>query len=755
MPELSGFSFSYAGDYLKAALLVSLMSVWVLVALFFYLNHYTKRRYFTIWAAAWLFYALWLTLSLRYDPLEAVPDLVVLMRLWCVNAVALFLIWGSARFLGQRGSQRLFGLFMLFLFTWSYVGTYHMDSRLQCELPIFSLIGLASLRISWCFFGYRQKRRYIGAGLLSFGFLLWGLHHIAHPFLQTSEDFIGMGYFISAVLQLFIAVSMIVLVLEEARAVHQQAFQQISTHRAERDVMQSRVKSTEERFRTLFEQASEAIIITTLDNDLRILELNAAARRLLGLGSDPALDLSLKRFIALGERQQTALRSSAEWVDYICHHRPLNLVQKNGAIVPIESAGAPVSYADSPAQQFFLHELTERAHLEQQLRQAEKLSALGQMISGVAHELNNPMAVIKGYLEVILAHHNLRPETRADLEKVAQESERAAKLVKNFLAFAREKPSPQEMVGLNEIVRRVVELRKFAITLAGVELVLELDKNLPNTQAAPDQIQQVFVVLLNNALQAMVEAPLPHRLVLRTQVREQVVQATVEDNGPGIPPHLENRIFEPFFTTKQVGNGTGLGLSIAHSIVTDHRGRIYHQRPPQGGARFVVELPIISATNTPTGDGETAAQVTASKKPDSQPPNSPVKAAQVLVVDDERLIGDLLGEIVDILGHKPTICISAMEALDLLAEQDFDVIFSDIRMPVMDGQRFYREVSQLKPSLSRRIIFLTGDLVNEETRSFLTSTGNIYLAKPFQLSNVQDALLQVLREHPSDGTIPA
>ncbi|MEW6158111.1 MAG: hypothetical protein AB1813_11800, partial [Verrucomicrobiota bacterium] len=203
-------------ESLKPALLVSLLSVWVLVGLFFYLNHYTRRRYFTTWTAAWLFYALWLTLCLRGSG-EDQPQWLRLLQQTCVGVAAVFLLWGAAQFLRLRSSRRQFGWFLLFQFVWSYIGVYHMDDPFWSQSPMFGLIGLASVVTAWTFYKMRTRRNFIGAGLLCFGFIFWGVFLAMYPLLQTSGLLLSSLFFISAVLQLFIAVSMIVLVLEEVR----------------------------------------------------------------------------------------------------------------------------------------------------------------------------------------------------------------------------------------------------------------------------------------------------------------------------------------------------------------------------------------------------------------------------------------------------------------------------------------------------------------------------------------------------------
>ena len=731
-----GFDLYFAHENLKTVLLISLFSVSVLVGLFHYLNRYTKRQYFAIWTAAWLFYALWLTLCLTLQAREQEP-FIIMLKQWCVGAAAIFLLWGNTRFLGQRSSQVQFALFMTYLFVWSYIGAYFLEGTLQVQLPIFGLIGVASLVTAWSFFQFRRLQQYQGASLLAAGFLGWGLYLIAYPFLQDSEYLVTTGHVIATVLQLFIAVSMIVLVLEEVRTSNQLALQQIQRQQMDAESLQRKMDSTEERYRSLFDQASEGIVITAAE-DLRILEMNQTAQRYLGTGltaGEPLLLSGLCEMSAV----VTAPRTGAEWFDLICQRRLLHLVRKDGSKIFVEVDGARVNFEGRDAYQLFFREQTERARLEQQLRQAEKLSALGQMISGVAHELNNPLTVVKGYLELILDRHELSAQTRADLEKVAQESNRAAKLVGNFLSFAREQPAHRQNVDMNELIRRVVDLRKFEFLVAGVDLRLDLAASLPLIIGDRDQIQQVLVNLMSNGVQALTEKPHPRQMTLRTRLDGLVVQVVVEDNGTGVPEHLVSRIFEPFFTTKEVGTGTGLGLSIAHGIMTDHQGRLFYQPPAGGGAGFVMEFPL--------GANLESAPSVPVEAPVVESPEavSAAASARILVLDDEKSIAELLGELLQALGHRPTLCHAGAHALELLDETEFDLILSDYRMPVMDGQAFYESAVKQKPELARRIIFLTGDVVTEETQAFLRSVGNPYLAKPFQLSSVAKVVEQVLR----------
>ncbi len=215
--KLETFNLIFPEQYLRAALLVSLLSVWVLVGLFFYLNRFTRRQYFSVWTAAWLFYALWLTLSVGQRGNAAMGSWLFMIKQWCISISAVFLLWGSLSFLGMPVRQTLFGLFMVFLMLWSFVSRHYLASAFEMEMPVFILLGSGSLFASSCFFRLRKRLPYVGAGMLSLGFLLWGVYLATYPVAQADGSLQSAGFFAAAVLQLFIAVSMIVLVLEEVR----------------------------------------------------------------------------------------------------------------------------------------------------------------------------------------------------------------------------------------------------------------------------------------------------------------------------------------------------------------------------------------------------------------------------------------------------------------------------------------------------------------------------------------------------------
>jgi PAS domain S-box-containing protein len=596
------WSFDTQGQ-LRAGLFISLVSVWLLVGVFSYLNYYTRRKYFSIWTVAWLFYSLYLTLSYSlfwyYGNFRQEPWWATMFKQWCIGVAAVFMLWGSLRFLGKRVRQISLSLFLCFLFVWSFVanvpgfGPDGLDKhdRLALQMPIFILIGGASAVTVWGFMQYRRKRRYLGAGLLCFGFMFWGLFVAAYPFLESLSDYMSTGFFLASVLQMFIAVNMIILVLEQIRHLKEKhAAQQLKSTERQKADLQNRISLTEERYRSLFEQSTEPIVITTRDV-LRIVGLNGAACRLLGMTPEEASKHHLTRLLTASEASTAEPPAGQSWFESVCRRRFQQVRRKDGSTVDVEVAGSAVDFAGSTAFQFYFREMTDISRLEHQLRRAEKLSAVGQMISGVVHELNNPLTVSGALLELVLMDSELSSVSRGRLKTASTEHRRACRMMNNFLNLARDGGTHQERVNLNEVVRNVLELRRSEFLKSNIEVASDLNPELPSVIASLDQVQQVVIILLNNALQAMDASTESRVLRLTTQAKPGQVTLLVEDSGPGVPPHLRCKIFEPFFTTKPAGVGTGLGLSMAHTYITEHRGRIFCEQSPLGGALFGIELP--------------------------------------------------------------------------------------------------------------------------------------------------------------------
>ncbi len=371
---------------------------------------------------------------------------------------------------------------------------------------------------------------------------------------------------------------------------------------------------------------------------------------------------------------------------------------------------------------------------QDQLVQSEKLSALGQLIAGVAHELNNPLTAIMGYTQLLQMSDRFDEKAQKDLKRVHIQAQRAAEIVENLLTFARQHRVERQYVDVNEIIERTLELRSYQLHVENVEVVRELDENLPRTMVDASQMQQVFLNLINNAQDAMIEHDGGGTLTIRSQAKGDKIRASVSDTGPGLSPEAEKHLFEPFFTTKEVDKGTGLGLSICFGIVDGHDGRIWAENAPGEGATFIIELPIVGPTEETKEEKKSA---------------TPITDKRILIVEDDDHVASVLERLLSQDGHDTVWARNgtmAIKALSQAGEQDepFDLLISDVKMPKMSGVKLYEHISEQDPELAKRILFITGDTMSSGTREFLRHIGLPYLTKPFKIEEMRLALDRLL-----------
>jgi PAS domain S-box-containing protein len=416
----------------------------------------------------------------------------------------------------------------------------------------------------------------------------------------------------------------------------------------------------------------------------------------------------------------------------------------DGSLLPATITSRRVIYAGDSAIISAITDLTERKAAEAELarqrdalHQADKMSALGSLLAGVAHELNNPLAVLVG--QALMMEEQAQTQTQTILSeraaKIRNAAERCARIVKTFLSMARQRPAERSEVHLEQVIKAVLDLIDYSIRANDIGVQREIDAMLPSLWGDQDQFSQLILNLVINAQQALLA--IESRRLLRISARPDrsapgFVVLEVADNGPGVAPANRQRIFEPFFTTKPTGMGTGIGLSLCHSIVIAHGGTIECRESPEGGALFRVSLPV----------GQTGVE----KKAEPARPRATVTSNHpILIVDDEPEIAEMLAEILQSGGYRTAIAHSGREALQRLEEQTFDLIVSDIRMPDLDGPGLYRALSGVHSGMRQRIIFVTGDILQSADTIALQKQVPI-IEKPFDPDEIERIVGQQLMQ---------
>ncbi len=413
-------------------------------------------------------------------------------------------------------------------------------------------------------------------------------------------------------------------------------------------------------------------------------------------------------------------------------------------------------------------DISSQRSIEAKRFHTDRMAALGFLVSGIAHELNNPLTSILGYAQLMLRRRR-QPERDADVQRILSEVARASRIARNLLLFARESEAERARVSLNDIVERALALRRHDLRQHKITVQVSLEPNLPPTLADGTQLQQILLNLLVNAEQAIyLQARQQQtargrrgRIWVRTRrVSAQRVAMEVIDDGPGIAPEIAPRIFDPFFTTKPPGIGTGLGLSIVFSIVQEHDGHVSVENMPHGGAAFRVELPIAGVLESLTGDSEAANNLPwASTELAYNSPEEVVSAIlplrdvrdaacegrkRVLVVEDEPTVARLIADVLDQEGYVVRTVLDSREGLALICTEAYDLVICDLRMPHLDGRGFYDELARQHHPLQQRMVFVTGNSLTTQTSEFLRQSGGAYLAKPFLVDELKQTVIQAL-----------
>ena len=497
-------------------------------------------------------------------------------------------------------------------------------------------------------------------------------------------------------------------------------------------------------FARLFEAVHEGVYIGLIDAASRVtttLAANPHLRLMFGWADDvPVGDVrpfDPARFVdeqaRVGFLQQLTRDGSAR--DYLLR---LRRADKSAMWVEVTARAEAVPADSSLRVEAVMRDVTERKKLEDQARdlyhqllQAEKLAALGQTMSGVAHELNNPLATVLACAER-LTGKPLDDTTRRDLDAIHNAAERAARIVRNLQTFARKRHTTRTMVDLNHVVRDTLALRAYEQRVANVVILEALASGLPLVFADPHQIQQVLLNLIINAEPAMLGAHGRGTLILRSwhEPENDAIKLEVSDDGPGVPPDVQAKIFDPFFTTKEVGKGTGLGLTVAYAIAQEHGGGLSVASSGGRGASFTLELPV--------GGTPLRMSVPAAMRPAPEVPSG----TRALVVEDEAALGQAVADALGDAGFVVDRAGNGEEALGWIANQAYDLVICDLKMPKLDGPSLYRQLAVTHPALSKHMVFVTGDVAGTDAERFLEECGCRWLAKPFRLRD----LVRVARE---------
>jgi len=567
---------------------------------------------------------------------------------------------------------------------------------------------------------------------------------------------------------------------------------------------------SEERYRTLFEESPEAYLV--LDDAGRVVAANTAASRLYRLPDGTIAGHHLADLHEMSSDRTDVPTGGPETdgpgPDGLATDGPgtdgppghsaedrateVDRLLAPGGRATMRGTGLRADGSRFPDEVFLsrvaighdrrvlarVHDLTEQERLQQELVQAQKMEAIGMLVSGVAHELNNPLAAIIGYSTLLRRDERLPEEMRHDAVMLLQEADRTRRIVQNLLDFARQRSPERHSTAVRALVASTLQLQSYSIRAGRIDMNVAIPSGLPAVDVDRAQMQQVLLNLTQNAIQAIRDDGQPGSIDVTAESGagrdgRAVVRLRITDSGPGVPEHLRSQLFLPFFTTKAPGEGTGLGLSVSFGIVTAHGGRLWFEPGPNDrGASFVLELPVEGAPIAdppmptpiaivpPQTDGATerlaepesvrraasdATAATAADGMDDRP--------RVLVLDDEPSILAFLGKALAIAGYRAIITSSGSQAVAAVREAPFDAVLCDHRMSGMSGTEAYEAVTAVRPELRHRFVFMSGDVLNPQLVDFATQRGIRLLPKPFDLDTVGRTLRDVLatREDSAQG----
>jgi len=497
------------------------------------------------------------------------------------------------------------------------------------------------------------------------------------------------------------------------------------------------MRQAEWRFRTLFRAAPDAVL-TVLQTTGRVREANDAVREVFGLEPHQVVGRSLTELVAESDRPalERVLADAFTGTPGRAEVQVVHPDQRDSSRRVVALAASRLPEADPPSALLVGRDMTHEREMHARLMESDRLAAVGELVAGVAHEVNNPLSSISAFAQLLLRDETLTAQQRESIEIIRAETTRASQVVKDLLAFARRSEPQRAPLDLNAVVTRSLRMRHYQFDETGVRVETELADDLPPVMGDARQLQQVCLNLLTNAVQAMSAGG--GVLRVRSAREGDVVRLDVIDNGPGVATHVRQHIFEPFFTTKKEGEGTGLGLSVSYGIVAAHGGAIELVESGPAGTTFRVTLP---AGESPVDATDAARDQGASTR------RSPIAGIRLLFVDDEPALRNGMKAYGELRGFTVLTAADGSAALEATRSVSVDAIVCDLRMPGMDGIAFHEHLRQERPGLASRTVFITGDVVTS-----VASRGSVarqpVLTKPFAFDRIEEAVIAVMRGVP-------
>lgn len=717
-------------EWIKSALVLALITVWMVIVLFTYMNYSSRRAHLSLWTVAWMFYSVYLAASIGLEESPGTPFLLMASRA-CIGISALFMFWGSFQLSEVKRDQRELTLATALIVIWSYFAAYRVQDGLWLTLPVFLLLAGAGVYTGILYI--RARRRSRGSIILGVGFLLWGVHLIGFPLASGSQVLMASAYLTSAILALLIVVGMVV---------------------------EDNVKLSEHDYRALFDSSGEAIFL--LDpHTLGVMQANQAALRLSGRSAD---ELIGRQFIELCPGLLPALaRVDGESTEAVVNEagRELQFLRLNGGEFLCEGNASLVHCPKGPVLLLSVHDITARKQTEQSLRestrqlastvaelretqkqivQQERLRALAQMASGVAHDFNNVLAKILGFNELLLAwpeNLNDKDKVKKYIQMTSAAAQEAVNIVNRLREFYRHRKESDvyQAVDVNETVTQAIVMTqpkwKDQMMAVGATVVVETDlKDVPPVRGSESDLRESLINLLFNAVDAM---PKGGTISVTTGTEDNSVVIQVRDTGHGMTEEIRQRCFEPFFTTKGE-RGTGLGLAIVYGIIQRHGGSIDVQSGPDNGTVVVIRLPMLQAQ----GDELVASSA------------APTRPLRVLLAEDEPQVRDIEAEYLRGDGHFVETAADGREAMDRFTQWGYDVVVADRAIPEMNGDQLTAAIKQVSPKTP--VVMVTGfaDMPVEGTDP--AHQPDVILRKPITQMALRQAIARVLAPAPPTGT---